>query len=96
MRRPSVCVRAFVALVLALTFAGAIAATRPLDRAAERWIEQTRKKLTLDEPGIGSAAGSDYLIHDGKDLEFTPDFSQAKVLDAIGKLGRGKRVDIPV
>ena len=52
------------------------------------------KKLTLDEPGIGSAAGSDYLIHDGKELQFTPDFSQTQVLEAIGKLGRGKRVQI--
>jgi alpha-galactosidase len=53
------------------------------------------KRLTLDEPGVGSAAGSDYIVHDGKDLEFVPDFSQAKVLEAIGKLGRGKRVEIP-
>src|SRR5580704_774184 len=53
------------------------------------------KRLTLDEPGVGSAAGSDYIVHDGKDLEFVPDFGQAKVLEAIGKLGRGKRVEIP-
>jgi alpha-galactosidase len=53
------------------------------------------KKLTLDEPGAGSAAGSDYLIHEGKELQFIPDFGQAKVLEAIGKLGRGKRVEIP-
>lgn len=53
------------------------------------------KKLTLDEPGIGSAVGSDYLIHEGTELQFTPDFSQTKVLEAIGKLGRGKRVEIP-
>ncbi|PYX28967.1 MAG: hypothetical protein DMG77_13875 [Acidobacteria bacterium] len=53
------------------------------------------KKLTIDEPGIGSTAGSDYLIHDGQELQFTPDFGQTKVLEAIGKLGRGKRVEIP-
>jgi alpha-galactosidase len=52
------------------------------------------KRLTLDEPGIGSAAGSDYLIHDGRELQFIPDFSQTQVLEAIGKLGRGKRVEI--
>ena len=52
------------------------------------------KKLTLDEPGVGSAAGSDSLIHEGKDLQFTSDFSQAKVLEATGKLGRGKRVEV--
>jgi alpha-galactosidase len=53
------------------------------------------KRLTLDAPGIGSAAGSDYIIHDGTDLEFVPDFAQAKVVEASGKLGRGKRVEIP-
>jgi alpha-galactosidase len=53
------------------------------------------KRLTLDEPGVGSAGGSDYVIHEGKDLEFVPDFAQAKVLEATGKLGRGKRVEIP-
>src|SRR5271168_5266067 len=53
------------------------------------------KRLTLDEPGVGSAAGSDYIVHDGKDLEFIPDFGAAKVLEAEGKLGRGKRVEIP-
>ena len=53
------------------------------------------KKLTLDEPGVGSAAGSDYVVHDGQELQFTPDFGQAKVLEATGKLGRGKRVEIP-
>ena len=53
------------------------------------------KKLTLDEPGIGSAAGSDYLVHEGKELQFIPEFGQTKTLESIGKLGRGKRVDIP-
>src|SRR5215472_506931 len=53
------------------------------------------KRLTLDEPGVGTSAVSGYLIHDGKDLLFTPDFSQAKVSEATGKLGRGKLVEIP-
>src|SRR5271165_5114456 len=53
------------------------------------------KRLTLDEPGVGSAAGSDYIVQQGKDLEFVPDFGAAKVLEATGKLGRGKRVEIP-
>ncbi|MGC2328603.1 MAG: hypothetical protein WA604_17965, partial [Candidatus Sulfotelmatobacter sp.] len=53
------------------------------------------KRLTLDEPDIGSATGSDYIIHDGQELQFTPDFGQARVLEATGKLGRGKRVEIP-
>jgi alpha-galactosidase len=52
------------------------------------------KRLTLDDPGVGSAAGSDYIVHEGKDIEFIPDFTSAKVLEAMGKMGRGKRVEI--
>ncbi|MFZ0805538.1 MAG: hypothetical protein WAN03_05125, partial [Candidatus Sulfotelmatobacter sp.] len=53
------------------------------------------KRLTLDEPGVGSTGGSDSVVHEGKELDFVPDFAQAKVLENIGKLGRGKRVEIP-
>jgi alpha-galactosidase len=53
------------------------------------------KRLTLDAPSEGSAAGSGFVMHDGKDLEFISDFSQVKVLEASGKLGRGKRVEFP-
>ncbi|MGO9088237.1 MAG: glycoside hydrolase family 36 protein [Candidatus Sulfotelmatobacter sp.] len=53
------------------------------------------KRLTLDEPAEGSAAGSGYIMHGEKDLEFISDFSQVKVLEATGKLGRGKRVEFP-
>jgi len=53
------------------------------------------KWLTLDEPDVGSSGGSDSIVHEGKELDFVPDFNQAKVVEAIGKLGRGKRVEIP-
>jgi len=53
------------------------------------------KRLTLDEPNVGSTGGSDSIIHDGQEFDFVPDFSQAKVLEASGKLGRGKRIVIP-
>ena len=53
------------------------------------------KRLTLDEPGVGSTGGSDSVVHEGRELDFVPDFAQAKVLENIGKLGRGKRVEIP-
>lgn len=53
------------------------------------------KPLTLDEPVVGSTGGSDSVVLGGKELDFIPDFSQAKVLEAGGKLGRGKRVEIP-
>jgi alpha-galactosidase len=53
------------------------------------------KKMTLDQPPVGVPGGSDYLVSGGKDVQFTPEFSQAKVLEAQGKMGRGKRVEIP-
>jgi len=53
------------------------------------------KRLTLDEPAVGSSGGSDSIVHDGKEFDFVPDFSQAKVVEASGKLGRGKRIQIP-
>ena len=53
------------------------------------------KRMTLDEPVVGSSGGSDSIIHDGKEVDFVPDFSQAKVVEASGKLGRGKRITIP-
>jgi alpha-galactosidase len=53
------------------------------------------KKLSLDEPGPGSAGGSDSIVSHGKKLDFVPDFGRAQVLESSGKLGRGKRVEIP-
>jgi alpha-galactosidase len=53
------------------------------------------KRFTLDEPGVGSTGGSDSVVLAGKELDFVPDFSQAKILETTGKMGRGKRVEIP-
>ena len=53
------------------------------------------KKLTLDQPAVGTPGDSDYVVSGGKDIHFTLDFAQAKVLESQGKLGRGKRVEIP-
>ncbi len=53
------------------------------------------KRLTLDEPGVGSSGGSDSIVLGKKELDFVPVFSQAKVSESLGKLGRGKRVEIP-
>jgi alpha-galactosidase len=50
------------------------------------------QKLTLDEPAPTS---SDFMVTGGKQIQFAPDFAQAKVTDSIGKLGKGKRVEIP-
>jgi len=53
------------------------------------------KRLTLDEPEVGSSGGSDSIVNGGKELDFIPDFGQAKVAESTGKLGRGKRLEIP-
>ncbi len=58
-------------------------------------LRKDDKRLTLDEPIVGSTGGSDSIVSQGKEFDFIPDFSQAKVLEASGKLGRGKRVEIP-
>lgn len=58
-------------------------------------LRKADKRLTLDEPNVGSAGGSDSIVSGGKEFDFIPDFSQTKVLEARGKLGRGKRVEIP-
>ncbi|HKU28583.1 MAG TPA: alpha-galactosidase [Candidatus Sulfotelmatobacter sp.] len=52
------------------------------------------KRLTLDEPDVGSTGGSDSIVMGDKEFDFVPDFSQAQVFEANGKLGRGKRVQI--
>ncbi len=58
-------------------------------------LRKDGKRLTLDEPDVGSTGGSDSIVHEGKELDFIPDFAQAKVVGSSGKLGRGKRVEIP-
>jgi len=51
--------------------------------------------LTLDDPMVGAPAGSDFAIVNGKEVHFSPEFDQARELEAIGKLGSGKRVEMP-
>jgi alpha-galactosidase len=61
----------------------------------EAWLTQNGKKLTLDNSTASPNAGSDYIIQDGKPVFFLPDFTLARVIEASGKLGRGKRLEIP-
>ncbi len=53
------------------------------------------KRFSLDEPNVGSPADSDFVRVGGKDVHFTLDFQQAQVHEAMGKMGAGKRVEIP-
>src|ERR1700731_2695021 len=53
------------------------------------------QQLSLDDPRQGKPEESDYLLQGGKEIHFTLDFGQTKITEAIGKLGRGKHVEIP-
>jgi alpha-galactosidase len=53
------------------------------------------RKLTLDEERVGVPTDSNYLVASEKPIRFVADFSQAQTLEAIGKMGRGKRIEIP-
>jgi alpha-galactosidase len=63
--------------------------------ALEGTLLKGGKRLTLDDPGELSSGSGDHIVYDGKELEFVPDFGQAKVLEATGKMGRGKRIEMP-
>src|ERR1700737_2132966 len=52
------------------------------------------QQLSLDDPRQGNPEESDYLVQDGKEIHFTLDFGQTRITEAIGKLGRGKHVEI--
>jgi len=53
------------------------------------------KKLSLDSPRVGAPTDSDYIITNGKPVRFVLEFAQARVLEAAGKMGAGKRLEIP-
>ncbi len=53
------------------------------------------KMLSLDEPNAGTPADSDFARVGGKDVHFRLDFQRAQVREATGKMGVGKRVEIP-
>jgi len=52
-------------------------------------------KLSLDEPPAAGSASGDHVVSGGKQVTFALDVSQARVGEASGKLGRGKRIEIP-
>jgi alpha-galactosidase len=53
------------------------------------------QRITLDEPKVGSPTSSDYVVSNGTEVHFTLDFGQARILESQGKMGPGKRVEIP-
>jgi alpha-galactosidase len=65
------------------------------DGYIQAFLLKDGKRLSLDESRTGVAADSDYIVSGGKEVHFTLDFQQVRVLEAIGKMGAGKRVEIP-
>jgi alpha-galactosidase len=65
------------------------------DGYVQAFLLKDGKKLSLDEPNVGAPADSDFVRAGGKDVHFTLDFQQAKVHEAIGKMGVGERIEIP-
>ncbi len=53
------------------------------------------EKISLDDAGDNAKAASDFVRVGTRDVYFTPDLKQAVVREAVGKMGTGKRVEIP-
>jgi alpha-galactosidase len=79
---------------LVLTTSAAVFEVAP-SGYVQAFLLRDGKRLTLDEPKPGRPEDSDYLVHDGKEVHFVLEFDQAKILESIGKLGRGKHIEIP-
>ncbi len=77
-----------------LTTSAAEFQVRP-DGYVQAFLLKDGKKLSLDEPNVGAPADSDFARIAGKDVHFTLDFQQAQVHEALGKMGPGKRIEIP-
>jgi len=77
-----------------LTTSAAEFQVRP-DGYMQAFLLKDGKKLSLDEPVVGAPAGSDFVRVGGKEVHFTLDFQGAQVHEAIGKMGAGKRIEIP-
>jgi alpha-galactosidase len=77
-----------------LTTNGAEFQVRP-DGYIQAFLLKDGQKLSLDEPRLDAMSDSDYVLVGGQEIHFTLDFQQAQVLEAVGKMGAGKRVEIP-
>jgi alpha-galactosidase len=63
--------------------------------SVQAFLLKDQKKLSIDESGAGRPTDGDFVRVAGKDLHFVPDIEHARVLEAIGKMGSGKRIEIP-
>jgi alpha-galactosidase len=65
------------------------------DGYVQAFLLKDGNRLTLDDPGAGALADSDFVRIGGKDVHFALDLDHAQVSEATGKMGAGKRVEIP-
>ncbi|HSZ62790.1 MAG TPA: glycoside hydrolase family 36 protein [Terriglobales bacterium] len=65
------------------------------DGYVQAFLLKDGQKLSLDDPNVGTPSDSNFVRVAGKDVNFTLDFQQAQVHEAMGKMGVGKRVEIP-
>jgi alpha-galactosidase len=59
----------------------------------QAFLVKDGKKLTLDEPP--AKAADNFVVSAGKKVDLNLDFGHARITDAAGKMGRGRRVEIP-
>ena len=64
------------------------------DGYVQAFLLKDGNKLSLDEPNVGAPAGSNFVSVAGKNVNFTLDLEHAKVTEAVGKMGSGKRIEI--
>jgi alpha-galactosidase len=79
---------------LALTTSEAMFQVEP-SGYVQAFLLRGGRKLTLDDPKAGKPSDSDYLVQHGQEIHFVLDFDRAQVLESVGKLGRGKHIEIP-
>jgi alpha-galactosidase len=60
------------------------------DGSIQGFLVKGGRKLSLDEP-----AGGGFIVTEGQQAVLTLDLSAAKITGTTGKLGRGKRIEIP-
>jgi len=77
-----------------LTTTAAEFQVRP-DGYVQAWLLKGGQKLSLDDPRVGAPTDSDFLREAAKDVDFTLELQSARVLEAVGKMGVGKRIEIP-
>jgi alpha-galactosidase len=65
------------------------------DGYVQAFLLKHGQKLSLDDPQSGAVSDSDFVRMGGKDVHCMLDFERAEVHEATGKMGAGKRVEIP-